>query len=595
MVVLVVLLAFTAAGQVQLGENTRLTSNGSVGFGYSGGSSNYWQSAHATYLSAYGTLSGSYYNPNFLSFTVQPYYGRGQQSVGGTSITDSSGVSTTVSVFNGSRFPGSISWGKDLNSISEYSLPGAGSALESGSGSSFGIAWAANVDHWPSLSVGYNSTSSDGEVLGSLGTTEWNSRTFRLGSNYKLLGWRLTGMFNRNSFSSQAPSFLTGAANSYAGDSQSYSVSAGHALPLSGNLDLSWMRSSNGADGTPSFTSENSTASATFSPFTAFSVSGSANYTTNVVGALLNQLGNIPASNLLLNPESHSYRFDFSAGYTIAHRVRVQGYVNRNAQTYGGQTFAFVQYGGSASYNYTRPLFGIVNINVGVTDTASKYGNQGAGFVFNAAARRYFGRWETNLDFSYYQHTQTLIGFYTTSSFSYGATARRRLGDQLSFVGSFRASHSGLSRQKDSGNHSENLSGSLNWRRYNVVGSYSQSSGHSLFDTSGNLTPTVLAPIITNDFINYAGRSYGISAGSNFFRRLTVYGGFNKSLNSTDTPLRSSTFSGTSYDAGMSFRTRKLTFRGAYAQIHQSIEGSPFPPAVVHSYYFNVSRWFNFF
>ncbi len=592
-VFLLIFLPLTASGQIQLGQNLKISTNGSIGFGYAGGFGNYLQGQHTTYFNGYGTLSGSYYNPNFLSFTVQPYYGRAQETVAGSAINSNDGVSATVSLFSGSRFPGSISFAKDFTNLSQYGLPGAGTFLESGSGSAFAIGWAAQPEHWPSLAVNFNSTSSSGDFLGSLGSSERTLRIFRLNSSYTLLGWRLVGTFDHDSNSGEAPSFLLGENVKTSGSAHSFSVEGSHALPLSGNLDLTWMRSSTESMSND-FSSDTARGAAIVTPFPAFTVAGSAHYTRNIVGNLINQLGAVPA-NIVLSPNSYSYGLDFSAGYTIAHRVRLQSYANKNVQEFMGREYSAVQYGGNLAYNYERPLFGLVNVSIGVSDTASKYGNQGAALVFNAAARRYFGRWEVSPDFSYFQQMETLYGLYATSTYSYGTGVQRRLGDQMMFSGNFRATHSGLSRQEGNGNHGENVSGTVTWRRYNVTACYSQASGHSLLNTTGTLTPTVLAPLITTDFIDYYGRSYCVSGGATFFRRLRAYGGFTTSLNSTQSTKRWSEFTGTTYNAGITYRTRKLTFKAEYGHVLQAITGAPFPPSVVTAYQFNISRWFNLF
>ena len=62
--------------------------------------------------------------PRFLNFTAYPYYNRSQENSGSQSITDSSGVNLNSSIFGGSHFPGSVSFGENLNSTGNYGLPG---------------------------------------------------------------------------------------------------------------------------------------------------------------------------------------------------------------------------------------------------------------------------------------------------------------------------------------------------------------------------------------------------------------------------------------------------------------------------------------
>ena len=64
-------------------------------------------SDHSLSLGGTGTLSGFYYNPNFLSFTVSPYLNQARDNSAFQSISDASGVNFSSSIFGGSHFPGS--------------------------------------------------------------------------------------------------------------------------------------------------------------------------------------------------------------------------------------------------------------------------------------------------------------------------------------------------------------------------------------------------------------------------------------------------------------------------------------------------------
>lgn len=593
-----VLVAFAAAafGQIQLGDNTKLSTSGSLGFGYSGLSGNYFPSSHSTGLNASGTLTGSYYNPNFLSFSMQPYYARGQESSGASSISNSKGFSSTANFFSGSRFPGSISYGRDYDTTSQYSLPGTGSLFQTGSGSAFAIGWGAHFSGLPTLSVNYGLNNSNGEVLGTQNWNQNSSRIFRLSSNYKFRGWTMNGSLDRASFSSTMPDFFTGEARSGESSSRSYDVSATHNLPLDGSFSLSWFRNEYGADTSNQYSTNNTMVSASVRPLASLSIAGTARYLTNLSGALVQDyFSGVPGQAVMTNSDSHSYSFDLSAGYTIARRVQLQAYANRNMQTFLGQSYDSTQYGGTVNFNSYRPLFGLMTVSFGVNDTANKFGNQGAGLVASVAARRRIGTWETDLDFSYYQNVQTVVAIYTTSSYNYGATVRRRLSDTVKLTAAFRGAHSGLSRQAGSGNHSENLNTNLSWRRYSLGAYYSQAAGKSVFSSSGMLVPTSIAPLITEDYIMFSGKSYGFSGSTVLFRRLVLSGGYGNSLNNTTSNLRWSEFSGNNYNGRVDFRTRKLIFRGGFVRVEQGVGASSAAPAMLNSYYFTISRWFKFF
>ncbi len=69
-----VLLAAPLLAQVQVGDNLKLNLNGTVSLGYNDTYGNAINSSHGVGFGGTAGLSGSYYNPNFLSFNVNPYF-----------------------------------------------------------------------------------------------------------------------------------------------------------------------------------------------------------------------------------------------------------------------------------------------------------------------------------------------------------------------------------------------------------------------------------------------------------------------------------------------------------------------------------------
>ena len=64
------LLVRPAFGQLTAGENLSMNLNGTFSGGYTGDYGNQIASDHGLTAGGTATFSGSYYNPNFLSFTV---------------------------------------------------------------------------------------------------------------------------------------------------------------------------------------------------------------------------------------------------------------------------------------------------------------------------------------------------------------------------------------------------------------------------------------------------------------------------------------------------------------------------------------------
>jgi hypothetical protein len=74
---LVLMMGCLAAAQQQqlsIGENTKLNAGGLFSFGYAGDYGDAISSDHGLTFGVDGKLSGSYYSPNFLSFSATPYY-----------------------------------------------------------------------------------------------------------------------------------------------------------------------------------------------------------------------------------------------------------------------------------------------------------------------------------------------------------------------------------------------------------------------------------------------------------------------------------------------------------------------------------------
>ena len=97
------LLALPAAGQITLGELST-TANGTISAGYTGDYGNQISSDHGLSVGGSGTFSGSYYNPNFVSFTVSPYLNQSRDNSAFQSISDASGVTASSNDFRRQPF-----------------------------------------------------------------------------------------------------------------------------------------------------------------------------------------------------------------------------------------------------------------------------------------------------------------------------------------------------------------------------------------------------------------------------------------------------------------------------------------------------------
>jgi hypothetical protein len=150
MVAGVLLLILPAAAQLKIGENTSLDANGMLSGGYNGTYGNLIPSDHSMSFGGAGTVSGYYYNPNFLSYTVNPYVNQSRDNSAYQSISSASGVNLNTSIFSGSHFPGAISYSKAYNSEGNYAIPGVANFTTKANSDTFGINWAEVLPGLPS-------------------------------------------------------------------------------------------------------------------------------------------------------------------------------------------------------------------------------------------------------------------------------------------------------------------------------------------------------------------------------------------------------------------------------------------------------------
>src|ERR1035438_5292208 len=113
-------LTFAQQQSLSIGENTKVNAGGLFTFGYDGAYGDQIPSNHGLDFGFDGKFSGSYYNPNFLSFTAHPYYNQSRADSDYQSITGASGIDATANFFTGSNFPGAVSYHYDANRSEEH-------------------------------------------------------------------------------------------------------------------------------------------------------------------------------------------------------------------------------------------------------------------------------------------------------------------------------------------------------------------------------------------------------------------------------------------------------------------------------------------
>jgi hypothetical protein len=623
-------LSFPTAAQVTIGDNLNVTSSGSINAGYNDTYGNDIESSHGLGVGGTAAFNGYYYNPGFVSFSLNPYFNQSRNNSGFGSVTDASGVTLTSSIFTGSHFPGGINYSANFNNTGNYGIPGISSLNTNGNSQNFGINWGAFVPGLPSLSVGYQQGSNDYTLYGADENGSSHFRSFTLSSSYNLLGFGLTGAISHGDAEALIPGVVIGGQTATSNsDNTTYSFNVSHPLPWNGTFTSSFNRSDINSDYLGySFNGAIDTAIATlnFHPTSKLNLVAAANYTDNLTGSLYGAL--IPgasgglgstgatssSSGVVTNQSltsggsevvgieqnsneesSHGLNFLFDTTYSFTRNFEIQGQFERREQSFAGESFGSNLY--DAGLYYNRILGGgFLGTSFTVYDSTVDGSSQNQlGFTESTSYGRRIGAWQVNGYFTYVQNVQSYLVTYNTSSYTFSGSAGRKLGSTFFFNASAGGGRSGLTAVPGSSNSSESFSVNLGARKYAFGANYSKSDGNSLA-TSGGLVPTPLPPVIpTNLLIGYGGTSYSATASAAPKRHLNASFSYVKSKNNFDNIGIFSFNNYESENAYVQYQFRQLGMNGGWTHLVQGFSASGAPPARISSIYIGVYRWFNFF
>ncbi len=596
-------LVLPAAGQIQAGD-VNMNLNGTVSAGYAGDYGNLVSSDHSLAIGGSGTLSGFYYNPNFVSFTVSPYMNQARDNSSFQSISNASGVNFESSIFGGSHFPGSISYAKAYNSEGNFAVPGLANYTTHGNSDTFGINWAEALPGLPSLAANFQTGSSQYSIYGSNDSGSTDSHGFGIRSGYMLMGFNLSAYYADGNSHSNIPQVLQGSgqAETATSSNSGYGFAVGHALPLHGAFSGTYNSStvdSNFDGASYNGTIDTTTAVASFQPTNKFHFSVSTDYSDNLTGALFQQIastGGVVVGLPSLGQESHSFDLLGNASYSVLTNLQLQAIADHREQYFLGQDFGANSYGGGVTYGKT--LFGgSFNSAVTFTDnTVSTSSQNSLGFTGTVNYNRRFQQWVVGGSFSYAQNVQTLLVTYMSSFYSYSGNVRRRFG-KLSWSAGASESKTGLTAQPGTTSGGESFNSAISYSRWiSLTGTYAKSSGNAIETGAGLVTAPVPSPILgLNDLILYGGKSYGFGLGSNPMRKLTISATFGKSNSNTDLAGIASWNNTKQISTLFQYQFRKMYLTGGFSRLQQGFSASGGPPETISSFYLGVSRWFNFF
>jgi len=119
---------------VKVGDQLALNLGGSATAGYSGSLTNQGPSSNGLIFGGNANLSGYYHSAQFLSFDVSPFYNESRNDSNYQSLTNSSGVNASTTIFGGSKYPGYVNYSDAYNSEGNFSVPGIGNYRTNGNG-----------------------------------------------------------------------------------------------------------------------------------------------------------------------------------------------------------------------------------------------------------------------------------------------------------------------------------------------------------------------------------------------------------------------------------------------------------------------------
>src|SRR3989442_488374 len=112
-----------AWAQLQAGENSTLHLNGMASLGYRSVFDSTDTNSLAWGFS--GNLTGEYYDPRFLNFSVSPYINQSRLNSNYYSTTTATGVNAVANFLSGSHTPMQFSYERDHNSEGTFNVPGS--------------------------------------------------------------------------------------------------------------------------------------------------------------------------------------------------------------------------------------------------------------------------------------------------------------------------------------------------------------------------------------------------------------------------------------------------------------------------------------
>jgi hypothetical protein len=606
LVVFMLALAARVRAQVNAGEAS-MNLSGTISAGYTDDYSNVGPSDHSIIGAGTGDLSGSYYNPNFLSFDVEPFYNQSRLNSTYQSMTAASGVSASAKLFSGSNFPGSISYASAFNSSGNFGIPGVANYTTHGNTDTFAVNWGVHLDDLPRLNLSFSKGDNSYSVYGASSQGLLHSDTFSATTAYQIAGFNLNGGYQYAGNKIETPEFLTGELPEHSDSGvNAFSFGVGRNLPWNGSIGAGATLTrihTNLGDTTSSdsydTTIDTVTGALFFAPLGHLGVGANTYYTDNLEGTLYSTLltAGVSVPQTEAQQSSHDLSLTSYANYEMpAQHLNLYTFVEHQQQTFWGISFASESYNGTATYSNVL-AGGSFNGVLGLTRTSVETTHQSLlGLNSSVNYTHQIQRWTVAGALGYSQDTQTVLIAYTASGFNYSGSVGRRLGRRSYWGAYVSGARSVLTDEPGTANSSQSYSTSLSLPRFSISAGYSMSSGNALLTPTGLVaTPVPVTVVAPAAVVLYSGRSYTVGVGSSPIRGLTLSAAYAKALSGTNS---NSTVSNNNYENMyflLIYQVRKLSFQAGYLRLVQGFSVSGTPQTMVGSFYVGISRWFNFF
>jgi len=597
------LASLPAWGQVTIGDNVSMNLNANASAGYTADYGNTIQSNHGFTFGGTGDLSGSYYDPNFVSFHLQPYYNESRANSDFQSISAASGFNGSAALFSGSHFPGSISYSRAYDSEGNFAVPGLANFTTHGNSDVFSVGWGINLPEKPSLALSFQDGSNDYSIYGVNSKSQANFKTFSANSSYNLAGFSLSAGYHHSNSNTEVPNFIEGLpAEKSDSSGDSYNVAIGHRLPFSGGFSAGASHSTTDASyigGNYNAHIDTLNTGVSFAPISTLSFGSNAQYNDNLAGTLYNAVlgagGVLPPQSF--NMESHALDINNYVTYRVPQvHMTFSGNMDHREQSIFGSTLGANSYTGTANYSNSL-LGGFLNLTGGIVENTITIRDQNTlGYLGSLNYSRQVGRWELSGGGNYAKNQQTLLITYTTSSYGYTGSLGRRIGRRSHWGATASGTQTSIMNYAGGGTFNQSYSTGLSVKWIGVSGSYSKSNGNAILTGTGLVPTPIPLPVVTpTSVVLYGGHAYSVGIGASPIRRLTISGSYAKAFSDTFSSEFASNNKSEMVTTRLQYQFRQMYFQAGYSMLNQGFSIAGLPPASLSTYFVGVSRWFNFF